>query len=444
MAANVPTVLNVNHDSRWIVSAIFSIFTVSFVLLFSLQAYFPLWISFLSATRIVFYPCIFAALVMYSLLYKERFYFNELYLWFIPTFGWFFLSTLVSSNFTQSVSSLSLSFIVVFVCVTAGRFSKLSWLVLSCVFTLSCLIAASYVLLITTPSFAIQNYSKPTWEHPWRGVFGDKNYAGAFSALLILLSVFAPKSKTSWYRFPCILLALPLLIGSASRTALIMCTVSLLAGYSSLWLARRKGRYLSSPNGTKIFTYAFSILMLFSLVFFIFSYFSPYVFNNLLGADRLSHRTVIWRSLFDSYQEHPIMGVGFGSLWTPKTEGYSSVRNSLDQIYQAHNGYFDILLQTGVPGLYFTALCAVYAPLRALLLGSARRPQTFSFCIAIMTFCLGSNLSESGLLNRDVVWNVFLLLTVGMCFAIGEQRQTSHRKARVSRKVKAIGELGSE
>jgi O-antigen ligase len=77
----------------------------------------------------------------------------------------------------------------------------------------------------------------------------------------------------------------------------------------------------------------------------------------------LSGRTLLWADLLDFASDHPWLGYGFDSFWTPDHIAIISVKRGW-VITQAHSGYLETLLATGVVGL--TILTAtLFSGLRA-------------------------------------------------------------------------------
>jgi exopolysaccharide production protein ExoQ len=79
----------------------------------------------------------------------------------------------------------------------------------------------------------------------------------------------------------------------------------------------------------------------------------------------LSGRTLLWADLLDYAGDHPWLGYGFDSFWTPDHIAEISVKRGW-VITQAHSGYLETLLATGIIGL--TILTAtLFSGLRAAI-----------------------------------------------------------------------------
>jgi exopolysaccharide production protein ExoQ len=80
----------------------------------------------------------------------------------------------------------------------------------------------------------------------------------------------------------------------------------------------------------------------------------------LLTSDpTLTGRTTVWRYVLYRWDENPYLGQGYGALWQvgPQIEAYlrhAEVTGWL--MNEAHNGYLDVLAQTGIVGLVLLAV----------------------------------------------------------------------------------------
>lgn len=86
----------------------------------------------------------------------------------------------------------------------------------------------------------------------------------------------------------------------------------------------------------------------------------------------------------------------------------------LQTVGRGHNGYLDLLVQVGPPGLMLILLATVTWPLFNVLRAEPVPLQRLSLPASIVIFCLGSNATESGLFNRDVVWSFFLVFGLSL------------------------------
>ena len=100
-------------------------------------------------------------------------------------------------------------------------------------------------------------------------------------------------------------------------------------------------------------------------------------FTSMLGRDSsLTGRTEIWAGLLPFVGKRPILGSGYGVLWTPEVVEASTGAG------EAHNGYLGVLLQLGLIGLFLTVM---------FLLSNARKAAmllSFDYDWGSLTVCL--------------------------------------------------------
>lgn len=139
-------------------------------------------------------------------------------------------------------------------------------------------------------------------------------------------------------------------------------------------------------------------------------------FTSAVGRDStLTGRTEIWSGLIPDVQSAPLLGVGFGSFWTP-------IRIARHDIGEAHNGYLEIWLGLGFVGLFLTA---------GFLLSSTRKAaialsQDYdwgSLCICFLLMTAVHNITESSFdsFTRHLM-AVLLFLAVATLTNIPKQR----------------------
>ncbi len=134
------------------------------------------------------------------------------------------------------------------------------------------------------------------------------------------------------------------------------------------------------------------------------------VFVQILGRDAtLTGRSDIWKTLL-SEKINPLIGVGFLSFWwndrTDKIfEHYGFHLN------EAHNGYLETYLNTGLIGLLLLLVVlasAIQNVRRDVIAGSAYGALRFAFLIATVAY----NWTEAAFDRLDLVWFVMLLVIV--------------------------------
>jgi O-antigen ligase len=262
-------------------------------------------------------------------------------------------------------------------------------------------LALSYVAIVVSPSAIHQlaDNLNPDIIGSWRGVFSNKNVAGPVCALLIILAFFGgvKKSDRSWI---VLVAAAYFLYRTQSKTAFGFLAASLVLGYAYVCI---------SPGYRKLLV---PVLALCATIAFIIgqNYF------DFSRPDTLSGRVQIWPILWLYAQNHFWLGSGYGAFWNVGASSpiYPYTRGWMVTIASGHNGYLDLLVQIGVIGLVLAIIALVIVPMWRVLTDSNIPKQQGALLVTLLAFCAGHNLTESTLLDRDQIVNVFILLTVAL------------------------------
>ena len=265
--------------------------------------------------------------------------------------------------------------------------------------------------------FFVPEVGTQAWHdfHLWRGVMADKNIACMVCGVTILL--FAIDREA---------VPLPLgvlVVGGAavglyqawSRTTMITVVIALAVGAAiagvgpARWQAFRAHRTTTTKALWLGFGVAIAVLVALTLQQEILLSFTD-------DATALSRRGSIWRPMVQFYLDHPMLGSGYGAYWDAavNAEARSAYSNQawLRNVDQGHNGYLDLLVQTGLPGLAI-GLAAVFVwPCSRLAAMAAVEPRRAALVFALIVFFLIENLAETSLLADDAIGNLFLLFAV--------------------------------
>lgn len=288
---------------------------------------------------------------------------------------------------------------------------------------LAVVLLLNYATLLLYPDVAMTHASRYWSDSQWLGMMTHKNHAGALCAFTALLFLFDVDRR--WrVPFAGIALAAAIFLGfTVSRTAVFCGAAALVA--SGVIVARHRAiaTMLHDRRARVLRILGYGLATLFFAAILFFTVREDAFLSLMADPEALSRRTVIWRQLMQTYVEQPLSGIGFGSYWT----GANNLGEAAGQIgwqgklTQGHNGILDLLVQIGLPGLALVFLATVIWPVRliARLIGS--RPSPSALMLALLVLCLGSNLAESGLLERDSLWNVLLMLTLALIAALTQQ-----------------------
>ncbi|MBS0559423.1 MAG: O-antigen ligase family protein [Proteobacteria bacterium] len=204
-----------------------------------------------------------------------------------------------------------------------------------------------YLMIISIIVFiAIPSVGKEVAEHyedGMRGIFSQKNQLGGSAALASASYCYAllAGTKRPFRTVLCILFMLLCIILSKSATAFIITSVTI--GITAAMFAKRRG-------WTPLFVYAVMVVVVSILTLVIID---PELAVELTGRDAsLTGRVPLWRLSMLYVYERPWTGYGYSGFWNEDSRAVQYIWQAIDwKAPSAHNGYIDVLLQIGIPGL---------------------------------------------------------------------------------------------
>lgn len=323
--------------------------------------------------------------------------------------GWCCLSVAWAVNPAISARRLFLTLIVVwtvFLLVDTAGYERT---VRTARWVLALVLLANYLAVLLAPGWAIHQAGPaedPSIVGAWRGVLMQKNFAGAASALAVIFFVF-DASKIRWpVRLLVVTAAAVFLYQTNSRTSLaIAASAGVAVGLYRLY----------NP-------YYRWVAVIYLVLGAVLAAVLANAYWSLLTApfssqDALTGRVQIWPVLVRYWQDHPWLGSGFGSFWNAGEPGpvaryaHGWIATAINS---GHNGYLDMLAQTGLPGLVLAVFAAVLAPLSKFVMHAWPDRSRASLLLACIWFCAGHNLTESSLFDRDATVHVMLMLAIAL------------------------------
>jgi O-antigen ligase len=288
----------------------------------------------------------------------------------LATLAWFMLTILWSLNPGLSARRLALALVlVVFAAITpllprsVRRFADLLG------GTVLIVLIISYAGLVLAPELAIHQVSdirEPEHAGLWRGLFGHKNSAGPAMVIFSFIGLFIARSRNLMLGSTILLLATVFLLFSFSKTALGLFPFVLIL--SSLALAARSFWWRTTIVIGPVLV--LNLLALGSLI-------SPALaalVDAVLPDASFTGRADIWRFAIENLLQRPFTGYGFAAFWMTEEVMYGATEavtgGWAHTSVSGHNGYLDIALTTGLPGLALTLFWIVFAPLRDLQRGT--------------------------------------------------------------------------
>jgi O-antigen ligase len=146
--------------------------------------------------------------------------------------------------------------------------------------------------------------------------------------------------------------------------------------------------------------------------------------------------------LFHYAQDHLWTGAGFGSFWNVGDESpvYKYGQGFSTLVAVGHNGYLDLLVTVGLPGLMLAVIAVFIWPMMRMLTTHSLRPAKGGLICALLVFCIGHNFTESSLLDRDALTGMVAILVVGFILYATQGRGSSSRSRKRSRKQSEAGD----
>ena len=275
--------------------------------------------------------------------------------------------------------------------------------------------AAHHILSVLTILFAdlasIPFRSFSNTEIGFRGIHGHKNGLGGFC--LFALPVFGlaifDRRIARWPLTAALALicTVALLVFSHSKSAIGLSgvvTILLFAGWAFRWTGQYKG----------VFIIIYSLIAAAATTAVLATGLEETV-ALLTGDPTLTGKTTVWRYVLWRWEESPYLGQGFGALWQVGPELGAYLRHAEVTgwlMNEAHNGYLDVLAETGIVGLLLLGFFVLSGVLILLFTRQKEHgPNVWKgFAMYLTLAMLLSNITETGFF-RGPDW----LLFVAMC-----------------------------
>jgi O-antigen ligase len=128
------------------------------------------------------------------------------------------------------------------------------------------------------------------------------------------------------------------------------------------------------------------------------------VFEFLGKSPDMTHRTDIWRSVFDLGADRPLEGWGFTGVWVPGVEPFAGliVINGIEY-FQAHNSYLEMWLQLGTVGLILFLILLTRTFIKTWRLGVHHSNVLYLWPLLILVTQLVRGITESRLLVQSAM-----------------------------------------
>lgn len=312
----------------------------------------------------------------------------------------------------RRIAQITIAVFVIFTVVTQLGYDRSLHMVRWC---FAGVLLLCYLVLLIDPDKGIQlarTNVDPNGVGAWRGVFIDKNMCGAFCAATISLFVFDARKLPQWLRWLVVAAAVFFLYKTASKTAM-----GVQAGAFAMGLLFT--RYNPSY---RIFHLPLALCIIAGIAFFWRDMLHPFE-QALYDPHAFTGRGPIWATLLSYLKENWLFGTGFSAFWAvPDSPAllHAEADWVRETVRVGHNGYLDLWVTIGLPGLLLVLIANVVVPFARILGSRYTTSGQASLIASLIVFILGQNVTESTLFYEKAFPTLILLIAVALSHMIGK------------------------
>lgn len=277
--------------------------------------------------------------------------------------------------------------------------------VMGAAFAILCV--ASFLLGLGVPSIGRMQEIFPG---AWRGLWPEKNALGnnmaLFAPVFAAAAILVPERRKLWVGMA--VLALLLLLLSTSKTSLVALVLGA-CGMVFIALVRR------GPAMAVTMSYAAVVGIVGIVSVWLFA--SDAVFD-LLGKDAtFTGRTEIWSAIMIEVDKRPLLGHGYGTVWTEDTRWGPLawiIKHAGFRPQHAHSSWMEIILWLGWIGLF--AWIALFAQtVVAAIIAVFRDKGAYLAVPFLLVYGLISITESITLTYNDLRWVMFVAIACKLC-----------------------------
>ncbi len=241
------------------------------------------------------------------------------------------------------------------------------------------------------------------------GIYEQKNSLGAVMAASLLFCLYGAIARRGRLRLlflGLVLAAFYALIASKSKTSLGLAVALPLAVGGSTVVTR----FLRM--NTALFILFFIALGL--VAWFFFSALTGFDFSDLslllFDDDTFTGRTVIWKFVVGAISRNPLIGQGYASFWGIGSGSIveREAPGFVVGLLQAHNGYLDTMVETGLIGFSILVLL-IFAALFSAARSADRQPALSWLSMTLVLTAISQNMLESSFFRGySLTWMLFV------------------------------------
>jgi len=251
---------------------------------------------------------------------------------------------------------------------------------------------------------------EPLLAGDWRGIFAHKNAAAAMMVVFVFIGLYVARVRSRLLGWFVAIAAGVFLVATHGKAASMLLPLVLVLS----WLVLRlKSNYLRA-----VVVVSGLVLLNVATVGSAYSESVRKTAGLVLPDVTYTGRTEIWRLAIDHVAERPLFGYGLGAFWGTSRVIYSAETQTEQDATRAshgHNGYIDLALAAGLPGLLFGVFWVVLTPLAGLKQALEQNRPLAAFFVQIWLFGLYLSCLESVLFDRgNPIWFSMLIAVFGL------------------------------
>ena len=276
------------------------------------------------------------------------------------------------------------------------------------------ILAVSYLGVLLAPQLSIHQASdviENALAGAWRGPFGHKNGAGAMMVVLIFVGIFVARAVNLTAGLIIIAGTAIFLPFTMSKSPMGLLPLVLMLSFAVLWLRSAPAKYVLVIGAVVIANLLTVGTVTISAM--------DNLITSLMPDASYTGRDEIWLFAIENVLKKPITGFGFQAFWGTGDLLFNwGVNESWGlRASDAHNGYLNVAVMTGLVGLALTLVWVVLQPLADL---SSIRAKYFDPALTMLftqIWIFGLLLSsvESVLFSGgDTLWFLMVVSIIGL------------------------------
>lgn len=271
-----------------------------------------------------------------------------------------------------------------------------------------------YAGIIFAPQLSIHqatDLAEPELAGNWRGFFSHKNGAGAGMVVLIFIGIYVIRTFSAMLGSLIIALATFFLVFTESKSPIRLLPLVLLIAALVFRFSHPAAKFAAALT----LPILICILTIGSVSFGSIEQ----LVGQLISDPSFTGRDEIWRFALDHIAQRPILGFGFQAFWgTSELVSAWNVHESWGyRASDAHSGYLNLAVMTGIVGLVLSLLWIVVQPLRDHIRTPASRTDPALTMLFLQIWIFGLCLSgfESDVFSgASILWFMMLVSIFGL------------------------------